>query len=228
MRIAHEPPFFIAVPRKKESKDAYESPRSLLELLWFITATKLSLLPEQPLTIEDGVTLWSTVPEDLGVTGDRAVHWFEEKLCPTTSLHGDFIPDDNRHYWLTKVGEVVSGTTLVAQRDASIFESLESAEANGQVRAGKRIVAAGCPQVYEGYIIVPIAPCGAVELIAFRIVEESELRLESEQQRQKTTAPADARPSAPNRRPDAPNKRPDAPNRRPDAPNRRPVANSTA
>merc|ERR1719356_983227 len=26
MRIAHEPPFFVAVPRKKESTDSYESP----------------------------------------------------------------------------------------------------------------------------------------------------------------------------------------------------------
>eukprot|EP00747_Dinoflagellata_sp_TGD_P123569 gnl/TRDRNA2_/TRDRNA2_173839_c3_seq17.p1 gnl/TRDRNA2_/TRDRNA2_173839_c3~~gnl/TRDRNA2_/TRDRNA2_173839_c3_seq17.p1 ORF type:complete len:1391 (+),score=408.67 gnl/TRDRNA2_/TRDRNA2_173839_c3_seq17:98-4270(+) len=57
--------------------------------------------------------------------------------------------------------------SLVALWEAPIFESPESGHSIGTVPAGAVVVAAGAPQMVDGYPMVPIQPTGAVELNLF-------------------------------------------------------------
>eukprot|EP00928_Gymnodinium_smaydae_P035140 TRINITY_DN24787_c0_g1_i1.p1 TRINITY_DN24787_c0_g1~~TRINITY_DN24787_c0_g1_i1.p1 ORF type:complete len:298 (+),score=77.36 TRINITY_DN24787_c0_g1_i1:56-895(+) len=71
-------------------------------------------------------------------------------------------------YWASRAGSVRPGVALTAKQAAPVFESVESWREVGEVPAGVLVVAAGPPVVVEGYLMVPIAPSGAVELSLFR------------------------------------------------------------
>lgn len=58
------------------------------------------------------------------------------------------------------------GTICRAKRDAPLFASLTSWLHIGEVRMGQVVVAAGPPELTDGYLMLPIRPKGAVEVQA--------------------------------------------------------------
>eukprot|EP00927_Polykrikos_kofoidii_P033033 TRINITY_DN27987_c0_g1_i2.p1 TRINITY_DN27987_c0_g1~~TRINITY_DN27987_c0_g1_i2.p1 ORF type:complete len:294 (-),score=62.84 TRINITY_DN27987_c0_g1_i2:28-909(-) len=72
----------------------------------------------------------------------------------------------------SKMLGIKAGSALVARQQARVFESAESWRTVGEVPAGVLVIAAGPPTIVEGYVMVPIAPSGAVELVFFREVSE--------------------------------------------------------
>jgi len=68
----------------------------------------------------------------------------------------------------TRLGTVNHGTSLVATQGAPVFQSPESWTVVAQVSPGVAVVASGPPKMVEGYMMVPILPEGAVELVLFK------------------------------------------------------------
>lgn len=71
-------------------------------------------------------------------------------------------------YWQGRVDGLRPGTALVARQGAPVFESENSRRVVSQIPAGVIVIAAGPPVTVDGYLMVPIAPSGAVELTLFR------------------------------------------------------------
>jgi len=71
-------------------------------------------------------------------------------------------------YWTQKAGNVKEGTAIIAKQPAIVFESVDSHRVVAEMPTGVTVIAAGPPVVVEGYMMVPIAPTGAVELTLFR------------------------------------------------------------
>merc|ERR1712187_781624 len=88
---------------------------------------------------------------------------------PEDTLEAKTVGEDAARYWQDKAMAVKEGTTLVAKHIAPIFESPTSHTEIGVVPAGGKVVAKGAPELDQGgYLIVPISPRGAVELLLFR------------------------------------------------------------
>lgn len=84
-------------------------------------------------------------------------------------------PQSAWNYWTssapgqqrTKADAVVPGTTLVANQLVHVFESATSWKVIATMPRGSSVLTVGRPSIVEGYLMVPIAPTGAVELNLF-------------------------------------------------------------
>merc|ERR1712217_473488 len=88
---------------------------------------------------------------------------------PEDTMEAKALGEDAGRYWQSRAVRVKEGTTLVAQHVAPIFQSITSHSEIGVVPAGGKVVAQGPAEMDPGgYLCVPIAPRGVVELLLFR------------------------------------------------------------
>lgn len=93
-------------------------------------------------------------PEDVSAAG----------MKPAAPGDVEALPAPRRAAVAAHQGVISDGTVCVAKASGQIFESATSWTAISELAVGQQVVAAGPPQLIEGYSMVPVRPHGAVDL----------------------------------------------------------------